>query len=138
MRCAACPERTLTRSHADAVGMVRGRMGDDARGVAARARPARQNQRLRSADATIPWELEQRKGAVHRCEQLGMYQLLHKKGYPFCGIEVAWTKCTIHPDHPRVASSDDFCLMMAGLIANLTLEHVRRNLCLTRAYPRRQ
>ncbi len=100
--------------------------------------PRRQSKILRNLDSTIPFELNQMKGACHHVEQMAMRGIFMAKGYGWMGIEEQWNEFQASAHHARIVLSDDFSRLLADLSMNVVMEHVRRNLSFSHGLPRRQ
>lgn len=98
-----------------------------------------QAKELRSAGATIEYELRMMKGAIHYHSRLTMFQALHTKRYESCGIETVWRQSgDLFENHPRVLYSDDMCCKLWDMCVAAVLQHSARNLVFTNGLPRRQ
>ncbi len=89
-------------------------------------------------EPTIPFELEQIKGAYKHTERLSMSGMLFSKGYGDVGMETTWPEMSIHAGSARVAASGHFSELLADLSMAIVCQHARRNLTFTHGMPRRQ
>lgn len=97
-----------------------------------------QAKELRSAGATIDYELRMMKGRIHYHSRLTLSQALHTKRYESCGIETSWRRCDdLGQAHPRVLYSEDMCAKLWDMCVAAVLQHCGRNLVFTIGLPRR-
>lgn len=98
-----------------------------------------QNQRLRSLDDTIPWELEQmRDKHIFAHQRLTMVQLTAVRHYEACGIEAEWQPvlgaCL---NDARVAMANDYAEILFDVCTTLVAEESNRNIGYTHGWPKR-
>ncbi|CAK0852956.1 unnamed protein product, partial [Prorocentrum cordatum] len=98
----------------------------------------RQNQTLRDAKSTVPWEIDMCSGGFAKCEQLSMTTIRYRRIYRKMGIESSWGPMRLCLADPRLQKSEEHVQLLVDLVFQIVLEHTKRNLVFSHGLPRRQ
>lgn len=97
-----------------------------------------QNASLKEASASVEWETQQLKGALHEHMADTVRGILRTEGYEDMGIETAWSEIQeLSLVNPRVCSSNDHCALLWDLVFSLVRHRRARCLHLSDGWPRR-